>query len=107
MSEDLVLSDVHVETCPPGPKLWSTTFQTLKTDFLGSPHQRQEDEEAAQDEDGDMIVPRRRKTQTMSKLLKHWYCTGSKYSDSAYCLPSTLRVSGVMLDSSKTCFDLV
>lgn len=57
--EDLVLSDVHVETCPPGQQLWTTTFKAEGDCPCASSLALSTAPGAEVDEDGDLVVQRR------------------------------------------------
>lgn len=54
--EDKFLSEVHIDTCPPGEGVWTTDFRVFD-------HGERDDANASKniawDEDGDLDVPRR------------------------------------------------
>eukprot|EP00884_Botryococcus_braunii_P007422 jgi/Botrbrau1/16681/Bobra.0068s0096.3 len=54
--EELVLSDVHIENCPPGRQLWTTDFEVFEGPLFGA---TVPGTGPAVDEDGDLIVTRK------------------------------------------------
>jgi hypothetical protein len=58
--EDVVLSEVHLEDCPPGQRRWTTVFAIKNLGKRRSFHKNEEkEEEAFIDDDGDLVLPRR------------------------------------------------
>lgn len=100
--EDLVLSDVHVETCPPGERLWTTTFTVEEDCNLSSCLAPFNAPRAEVDEDGDLVVPRRTPSNRLGKLYGIAYTHLSEICPSMFrgtvlgrplctqCTPSTL-----------------